>query len=64
MEVDSSEASAGEPIDWPFLKSQRDIRDDNSSHDGDHYEIVVSNVTEGLHFSSKISHRLRIISNL
>lgn len=56
MEVDSSEASTVEPIDWPFLKSQRDIRDDNSSHDGDHYEIVVSNVedvTESLHFSSK-----------
>jgi len=56
MEVDSSEASTVEQIDWPFLKSQREMRDDNSSHDGDHFEIVVSNVedvTEGLHFSSK-----------
>ena len=55
MEAENSETLTVEAIDWPFLKSQRDHDHDNSSPDnsGDHYEIVVSNVDDGLHHFSK-----------
>lgn len=54
MEAENSETLTVEAIDWPFLKSQRDHDHDNSSPDnsGDHYEIVVSNVDDGLHHFS------------
>lgn len=54
MEAENSETLTVEAIDWPFLKSQRDHDHDNSSPDdsADHYEIVVSNVDDGLHHFS------------
>ena len=56
MEAENSETLTVEAIDWPFLKSQRDHDHDNSSPDNsaDHYEIVVSNCDDGLHFSMSL----------
>ena len=55
MDAENCETLTVEAIDWPFLKSQRDHDCSSPDNSADHYEIVVSNVDDGLHHFSKFN---------